>query len=234
MRIKPFHFQKFTIRQRKDVFAVGTDGVLLGALANLKNARRVLEVGTGTGLISLMLAQRFPEISILAIDLQPEAAVLARENFQNSPFSDRLTAEQENFSTGAFEEKFEAIICNPPFFLPNSSEKLVSARQQRTLTLENLIEKSAEILTAEGILQFIYPSGEQHLVEKLAGQNELFLTEIINIYGVAGGKTVRQIFTLSGKNQLFRTTDFIIEDAPRQYSAQYLAATRDFHLFSKK
>lgn len=234
MSAKPFHFQQFTIKQRADVFAVGTDAVLLGSLANLPAARRVLEVGTGTGIISLMLAQRFPKTSILALDLQPEAVLLAEENFQSSPFSARIKAAKADFTTCQFEEKFDAIISNPPFFAPNSSQKLVFARQQRILTLENLIKKSAQTLTDDGILQFIYPDGELDLIEKLAGQNNLFLTEIINIYGLAGGKRIRHILTLSAENKPFQATDFTIEKAPRRYSAQYLEATQDFHLFSKK
>ena len=88
--MKPFRFQQFSIQQSKNVFRVGTDGVLLGALCSLSSPNNILEVGTGSGLISLMLAQRESSAEILAIDINSEAIELAGINFKNSPFSDRL------------------------------------------------------------------------------------------------------------------------------------------------
>ena len=88
--MKPFHFKQFSIFQDKNVFRVGTDGVLLGALAACEAASKVLEVGTGTGLISLMTAQRNPRTEILALDINEKAVELAGQNFNNSPFRDRL------------------------------------------------------------------------------------------------------------------------------------------------
>lgn len=233
MAFKPFLFQQFPIKQAPDVFSVGTDAVLLGALANLEKAAHILEVGTGTGIVSLMLAQRYPEASFLGIEVHPKAAVLAAENFRNSPFSGRLQAILANFQDWTSLEKYEAIVCNPPYFAPNSSGKLVLARQQRALTLESLIKKSAECLTAEGNLQFIYPAGELDLIEKWAAENGLYLNQVIHIYGRAGQKIKRQLVMLYKKEDVFQEKNFIIEETPRQYSAQYLEATRDFHLFSK-
>ena len=83
--MKPFHFQRFSIAQSQEVFRVGTDGVLLGALANCMEAQNILEVGTGTGLISLMLAQRNSNSQIFALDIDEKATELSRENFKNSP-----------------------------------------------------------------------------------------------------------------------------------------------------
>ena len=89
--MKDFVFQQFAIQQSKEVFRVGTDGVLLGALVNLQNAQNILEVGTGTGLISLMMAQRNSSAKILALDINEEAVGVSQTNFNNSPFNERLT-----------------------------------------------------------------------------------------------------------------------------------------------
>ena len=97
--MKPFRFQKFDIIQHENVFRVGTDGVLLGALCQVENAQKILEVGTGTGLISLMLAQRKANAEITALDLNEDAVKLAQENFKNSPFSERLQVFHQDFKS---------------------------------------------------------------------------------------------------------------------------------------
>lgn len=88
--MKPFRFQQFEIHQSSDVFRVGTDAVLIGALSNVVNAKQILEVGTGTGIISLMLAQRNANANILALDINAEAVKISQNNFSNSPFSDKI------------------------------------------------------------------------------------------------------------------------------------------------
>lgn len=187
--LKPFRFKQFTVQQTEGVFGIGTDAVLLGALTDLPLSRaKVLEVGTGTGIVSLMLAQRFPEASFLAIDVQANAAELAAENFKNSSFGHRMEALLADFKTWKTAEKYDAVVCNPPYFLPNSSEKLPMARQQRSLTLEDLIARSADVLADQGTLHFIFPAREWELSEKTAIENNLHLTRILNIYGREGAK----------------------------------------------
>jgi tRNA1Val (adenine37-N6)-methyltransferase len=144
--MKPFRFQQFSIQQSKNVFRVGTDGVLLGALCSLSSPKNILEVGTGSGLISLMLAQRESSAKILAIDINSEAIELAGINFRNSPFSDRLKTKFQDFKNFESDEKFDLIVCNPPFFEENNSAKDILARQQVELNFENLIEKSSQFL----------------------------------------------------------------------------------------
>ncbi|MDO5616038.1 MAG: methyltransferase domain-containing protein, partial [Cruoricaptor ignavus] len=97
--MKAFRFQQFEIKQSPNVFRVGTDGVLLGAMCDISGAKNILEIGTGTGLISLMLAQRNRKAEILAIDINPEAVILAKENFAQSPFSERMKVELADFKT---------------------------------------------------------------------------------------------------------------------------------------
>ena len=139
--MKPFRFQQFSIQQSKDVFRVGTDGVLLGAMCNVKNAKKIFEIGTGTGLISLMLAQRNVSAKILAIDINESAVKLASENFRNSIFNENLKVELKDFKNFETNENFDLVVCNPPFFEENASAKDVLARQQVELNFRNLVEK---------------------------------------------------------------------------------------------
>jgi tRNA1Val (adenine37-N6)-methyltransferase len=138
--MKPFRFQQFDIQQNADVFRVGTDAVLLGILANVSKAKNVLEVGTGTGIISLMLAQRNPDVEILGIDINTEAVNISQTNFSNSPFSDRIKSKLQDLKNFETEKKFDLIISNPPYFEINNSEKDILARQRLELNFSDLIK----------------------------------------------------------------------------------------------
>ena len=145
--MKPFTFQQFTVNQSEDVFRVGTDGVLLGALANISDKKRILEVGTGSGLISLMLAQRNPDCQITAIDINEKAVLLAKENFENSAFSDRLSVMQSDFKNFHDDEAYDLVVSNPPYFDENSSAKDAVARQKIELNFSDLIRKSSQLIS---------------------------------------------------------------------------------------
>ena len=231
--MKPFRFQQFSIQQSKDVFRVGTDGVLLGAMCNVKNAKKILEIGTGTGLISLMLAQRNVSAKISAIDINENAVKLASENFRNSIFNENLKVELKDFKNFETNENFDLVVCNPPFFEKNASAKDVLARQQVELNFRNLVEKSTEIITKKGILSIILPSEAATDVKSLAAEFNLYLVREINIYGIEGGNLKRNILEFSLAQKPLEISDFVIEKSPREYSDQYLNLTKNFHVFGK-
>ena len=231
--MKPFRFQQFSIQQSKDVFRVGTDGVLLGAMCNVKNAKKILEIGTGTGLISLMLAQRNVSAKISAIDINENAVKLASENFRNSIFNENLKVELKDFKNFETNENFDLVVCNPPFFEENASAKDVLARQQVELNFRNLVEKSTEIITKKGILSIILPSEAAMDVKSLAAEFNLYLVREINIYGIEGGNLKRNILEFSLAQKPLEISDFVIEKSPREYSDQYLNLTKNFHVFGK-
>ena len=231
--MKPFRFQQFSIQQSKDVFRVGTDGVLLGAMCNVKNAKKILEIGTGTGLISLMLAQRNVSAKIPAIDINENAVKLASENFRNSIFNENLKVELKDFKNFETNENFDLVVCNPPFFEENASAKDVLARQQVELNFRNLVEKSTEIITKKGILSIILPSEAATDVKSLAEEFNLYLVREINIYGIEGGNLKRNILEFSLAQKPLEISDFVIEKSPREYSDQYLNLTKNFHVFGK-
>lgn len=229
--MKPFRFKQFEIQQSKEVFRVGTDGVLLGALATNHHAKNILEIGTGTGLISLMLAQRNPDAQIIGIDIDPIAYELTFNNFRNAPFANRLLAINGDYNDFQTHLKFDLIISNPPYFEENSSTKDTTARQRISLDFPELIAQSALFLAKNGIFSVIIPSTFTEDFIHIAKKHALFLIRKINIYGHNKSLIKRHILEFSPTYNDTKEEYFGIEKAPRQYSEQYLEATKDFHLF---
>lgn len=230
--MEPFHFQRFSIAQSQEVFRVGTDGVLLGMLATCIEAQNILEVGTGTGLISLMLAQRNSNAQILALDINEKATKLSRENFENSPFSDRLISINQDFKFFETERKFDLIVCNPPYFEKmEHSQKDVLARQRVELDFEQLIRKSAEILACKGIFSVIIPKiYEENFIQKSA-DFELNPHKVVNIRGNAKNEIKRCVLEFGFSTKNLYETELVLESSPRKYSPEYIVLTKDFHVF---
>lgn len=232
--MKPFTFKQFEIQQSKDVFRVGTDGVLLGSLANVDKALKVLEVGTGTGLISLMLAQRNSIAEFLGIDINEEAVNLTRQNFENSPFHAMLKNIHQDFKTFETTEKFDVIVSNPPYFEVSGSEKDKIARQTVELNFRQLISKSSTLLSETGVFSVIIPTEAGQDFIKIAEEKQLFLIKRIYIRGIETSKPKRLVLEFSLTEQPLKEQEFAIEKSPRQYSDQYLELTKEFHVFKSR
>jgi len=232
--MKPFRFQQFDIQQNADVFRVGTDAVLLGALANISEAKDVLEVGTGTGIISLMIAQRNSEAQILAIDINSEAVNISQTNFSNSPFSDRIKSKLQDLKNFDTEGKFDLIISNPPYFEINNSEKDILARQKLELNFSDLIRKSSQLLSENGLFSVIIPIDSEHEFTDICSKNNLFLQRKVSIKGIKTSEPKRLVLEHSFKESEIVIENFVIEKSPRVYSDEYLELTKDFHQFTKK
>jgi tRNA1Val (adenine37-N6)-methyltransferase len=231
--VKPFKFKQFEVQQSKDVFRVGTDGVLLGALSNVGDASKVLEVGTGTGLISLMLAQRNSYSEFFGIDINEEAVQITQMNFENSPFNSRLKNIHQDFKSFETKEKFDLIVSNPPYFEESDSEKDKLARQTVELNFRQLISKSSKLLSENGIFSVIIPFEIGDDFVELACGNQLFLIRKINIKGIENSKIKRLILEFSLTEKDLKESEFIIEKSPRKYSDQYLELTKEFHVFKE-
>lgn len=231
--MKPFIFKQFQIQQSENVFRVGTDGVLLGALANIESASHVLEVGTGTGLISLMLAQRNSHAYFLGLDINEEAVALTKLNFENSPFQERLKNNHQDFKTFETECKFDLIVSNPPYFEESGSEKDKIARQTIELNFRQLIEKTAALLTENGLFSVIIPVEAGDVFVQIASENNLFLNRKVNIKGIENSNIKRLVLEFSQIEKITEESEFIIEKSPRIYSDQYLELTKEFHVFKK-
>lgn len=232
--MKPFKFKQFEIQQSKGVFRVGTDGVLLGALANVGQASHVLEIGTGTGLISLMLAQRNSHADFLGLDINEEAAGLTKINFENAPFQERLKNIHQDFKTFETEGKFDLVVSNPPYFDESGSEKDKIARQTVELNFSQLITRASKVLSENGLLSVIIPVEAGDIFISAAKENNLFLVRRVNIKGIENSKIKRLVLEFSPVEKNPEESEFTIEKSPRIYSDQYLELTKEFHVFKKE
>ncbi len=180
-----------------------------------------------------MIAQRNQQAEILAIDISESAAVLARDNFKRSPYAERIAAQCIDYKLSSFKTKFDLIVCNPPFFEPNSSTKDRVARQTLELDAESFLSKSAELLVGNGRVSVIIPADQFELYLMSAKSLNLFLIRRIDIYGIENGAVKRNILEFSKIEGKVLSETFVIEKSPRKYSDQYLELTKEFHVFGK-
>ncbi|WP_374440831.1 tRNA1(Val) (adenine(37)-N6)-methyltransferase [Epilithonimonas sp.] len=232
--MKPFRFKQFDVQQSSEVFRVGTDAVLLGILSNVHQAKEILEVGTGTGIIALMLAQRNPEAKILAIDINTEAVKISQNNFSQSVFSPRLKSRLQDFKQSDTKEQFDLILSNPPYFEVSSSEKDILARQRLELDFSDLIQKASELLSAEGLFSVIIPIESEKQFTQLCNESLLFLQRKVIIKGIETAEPKRVVLEYCFRKSEAIIENFVIEKSPRVYSDEYLELTKDFHVFNKK
>lgn len=233
--MKEFSFKQFAVSQDEKVFRVGTDAVLLGALSHVNESKEALEIGSGTGIISLMLAQRNQKVEITAIDINEKAAELTATNFQNSPFASRLNSFCFDLNGFHPDRKFDLIVCNPPYFeLTPQSDRDAAARQKIHLDFPQLIEFSSVNLTDEGLLSVIIPADMAQEFESSALQFQLNLITKITIYGRIDLNPTRVILEFNKTLKKPINSDFIIEKSPRVFSDEYLEVTKDFHVFGGK
>lgn len=227
-----FRFKQFEVSQEKSAMKIGTDGVLLGAWANATNAKRILDVGTGTGLISLMLAQRFPSAEIWGLEIDENAANEANLNFQNSPFTDRLNLVQNSLQNFESPQVFDFIISNPPFFdftHPEISARN-TARQQSDLTLKELLVHSNRLLSDKGKAAYIIPFEKEVEFLSFAQNLKLFPEKITRVKGNAQTAFKRSLILFSHENLEIEWAELIIEIERNVYTEEYIQLTRDFYL----
>lgn len=182
MRNSYFQFKQFTVYHDLCAMKVGTDGVLLGATA--EGGGRILDIGTGTGLIALMMAQRFPQATVTGIDIDDGAVMQARKNIEASPFAERIIIQQCDIATMGNRHKFDSITCNPPFFenaTPCPDKQRSVARHSASLSYSTLMQKASELLTDEGCMSLIIPADCIGRIEEESAYASLFMTKRINI-----------------------------------------------------
>ena len=181
-----FEFKQFSISHHRATIKVGTDAIILGARANIKNCNRILEVGTGCGIIALMLAQRC-KAKIIAIDIDKDSATESSENFSNSPWTKRMSMVHQSLAAFAEspQKKFDLIVSNPPFFtnslLPDS-DKYKKAKHNTSLSLENLAKYSAVLMEKEARLVIIIPASEEQKMIFACRENGLNLADRCEIF----------------------------------------------------
>lgn len=233
---KPFHFKQFTVEQERCAMKVGTDGVLLGAWAKAPlQVGKILDIGTGSGVIALMLAQRFSNAKVLGIDIEKGACEQAWQNFQNAPFSSQLSIQNQAIQHFDTNDKFDVIVSNPPFFsqgiMPTNSQRLL-ARHTAEFSFETFFEKTSRLLTKSGIASIIIPQNEAEILIKIAGKYSLFCTECCTVYPNPEKTAKRCLLAFSlQKSPETKQTALTIETNKRhQYTAEYQQLLKDFYL----
>ena len=236
MRGKGFTFKQFHIDHSRCAMKVGTDGTLIGAWfsADCDNCR-ILDVGTGTGLIAIMAAQRFSGAQVVGIDIDSDCIEQANENVAASPWSDRISIIHSPLQEFTSSEGFDAIVSNPPYFvdsLLSPDEKRSTARHTNTLSFSDLTRDVIRLLKPNGAFSLILPPAE---AEKFlsAARGRLFLSRKCEVWSTPTSDVKRVMMELqtTPPQQLPQTERLIIEDkGPMGFSDEYKALTRDFYL----
>ena len=228
-----FRFKQFTVYHDLCAMKVGVDGVLLGAWADCRNIQFAMDVGTGSGLIALMLAQRSHAL-IHAIDIDENACKQAEINFSNSPFHSRLSIESVAFQNFSSSVRYDLIVSNPPYFAqslksPDANRSL--ARHDEYLPLDVLIEKSASLLNPQGKAAFILPFDRWEKAQASALENRLFLCRKTLVSSLQDLPPKRVLLEYSLTNQgATEENSFYIGNEKQNYSKEYRALTEEFYL----
>lgn len=228
-----FRFKHFSVDQENCAMKVNTDGVLLGATASAKNPKTILDIGTGTGVIALMLAQRFPETKIDAVEIDAASAKTAEGNFKISPFSNQLTlypCSIEDFWLQKQHRQYDLIVSNPPFYL----DTLTSPKENKTLAkhavpqfFENLLKKIPDYLSPKGSFWLILSLKTALLVKDLA-KEILFLQAEIFVFSYADDLSHRYILSFGLDQTEIIQKSFTIYQAEKVYSQDYQKLLKDF------
>ncbi len=236
---KPFQFKEFTIHQDKTAMKVGTDGVLLGAWCSIEEySDTILDVGSGTGLISLMIAQRSDAMTIDAVELDENAYEQTVENFEQSDWGDRLYCYNASFQEFANEiaeeeETYDLIVSNPPFYTDDFETKNKARNKARftsSLSFEELIVGVSIILSKKGIFSIIIPFKEETLFTNLAEENFLFLNRVCRVKGNENTEYKRSLLEFSFEKRELKEESLIIEIERHQYTDDYKNLTKNFYL----
>lgn len=230
-----FSFKQFTVYHHRCAMKVGIDGVLLGAWAPVENANSVLDIGTGTGLIALMVAQR-SKAKIDAIDIDTHAVLQATENVLHSPWSNRIQVSEISLQDFVLQtaQRYDLIVSNPPYFINSTKapcEHRTNARHADLLTHEELIENAMLLLNPTGRICIILPLNEGLQCVDFAFAKGLFCTKYITVYPKPTAPAKRLLLEFSLQSAQKQVSELVIEsDERHQYSEQFTALAKDFYL----
>ena len=233
-----FKFKQFSIEQDRCAMKIGTDGVLLGAWAPLTHSpESILDIGAGTGLIALMLAQRSPAPLIDALEIDEDAYEQAVENFERSDWGDRLfcyhAAFDEFVEEMQEEEKYELIVSNPPFYSEDYTSEdapRTQARFAEALPFQELLEGVSLLLSENGIFSCIIPYKEEEKFLQLAEANKLFPQKITRVRGTENSEIKRSLLSLGFHKIKPKMDDLFLEISRHQYSQKYRDLVAPFYL----
>ena len=230
-----FQFKQFTVHQQHCAMKVGTDGTLLGAWAKASEGScSILDIGTGTGLIALMMAQRYPQAQVTAIDIDDRAVRQAKDNVSASPFADRINVIKADVLTFNEEEKYDSIVCNPPFFedsLTCPDPQRTEARHTVSLGYRQLMEAAFRLLKYDGCFSLIIPSDCRARLESEAHLRGFFISRVCSIQTTPSKAPKRYMMELIKHpvNEV-DTINGILETSPQIRSDWYRELTKEFYI----
>ncbi len=230
-----FQFKQFLIEQDNCAMKVGTDSVLLAALTKVNNIKYALDIGTGTGILALMLAQKNPTLEFDAIEIDELAFLQASNNFSKSKFSNQIIPHLVALQQFVANKQYDLIISNPPYFISKSNYSIADlqrakARHDNDLTFVELIDCVQKILSAKGVFKLILPVNEGVIFKKLALQKGLFCSESIFIKPKTSKPSNRVIMSFSNQNIAETESEFIIYNEDNTQTEAYKNLTSEYYL----
>ncbi|MEZ6128113.1 MAG: methyltransferase [Planctomycetaceae bacterium] len=230
-----FRMKSFTIRQDRCAMKVGTDAILLGGWATAAAPRSILDIGTGTGILALMLAQRFPECNVHAVDIDSEACDEAADNVANSPFAARVSVHRTAIQEFATDRRFDLVVCNPPFFSNSLKSPDVGrniARHNTTLSLDALAMSVDRLLAGSGRCCLILPADVSETFHNVARRQRLFCEQKCLVKPTPNSPVKRHLLAFGRQEPppFVQTTELIVEAARHQYSDDFRTLARAFLL----
>ncbi|NDV60513.1 methyltransferase domain-containing protein [Bacteroides sp. 519] len=227
-----FKFKQFTVWQDKCAMKVGTDGVLLGSWTDINHAKTILDVGTGTGLIALMLAQR-STANITAIEIDKDAYSQATENIKSSPWSNRIEVIHEDLNRFYPGKKYDLIVSNPPYFidsLKSPDDSRTVARHNQNLTYRELVCKVSELLESNGLFSMIVPTSVINHIIAEAHDFNLHPMELTNVITAPGKLPKRSLISFQFSEKNYIPKELLIEIERHKYSDEFNNLIKDFYL----
>lgn len=233
-----FQFKQFRIDQGLCGMKVTTDACLFGAIAAKEikkdvSPNNILDIASGTGLLSLMLAQAFPKSNIHALEIDQDAHAQCELNFKSSPWPEQLTVQHSSFQDFKSETKFDFIISNPPFFSKNQlgeSSKKNLAVHNNSLSIDQLATGVAKHLTKEGKLFLLYPPHEMGLFIEAARPQNLFPSRIFEVKDRTKSKIIRQVAIFSKTNVKTQANPVVIKQNDSKYTEDFIALLKPYYL----
>lgn len=210
---------------------VGTDGVLLGSWTNCKNSINILDIGCGTGLLSLMLAQRNLNSRIIGIEIDAISAREAQLNINNSNWENRIQIINISLQNFITKIKFDLIVSNPPFFPSNNSDNRRDiARRSNTLNFQELIYNTSRLLSLKGIFCIIIPKYYESYFCEICNEHKLYCNRVCKIKGRENSEFKRVLMEFSFSKSKIKENHLIIEKSRHKYSKEYIDLCKDFYL----